>query len=38
VRKAPSVAYIGFDVDAAREERMQMLRARSAGFAAEVLP
>ncbi|TFD93353.1 FBP domain-containing protein [Cryobacterium lactosi] len=37
VRKLPSMAYIGFDVDAAREERMAMLRERSAGFAAEIL-
>lgn len=37
VRKLPTMAYIGFDVDAAREERMRMLRERSAGFVAEVL-
>ncbi|WP_130176747.1 FBP domain-containing protein [Cryobacterium sp. SO1] len=37
VRKLPSMAYIGFDVDAAREERMTMLRERSAGFAKEIL-
>lgn len=37
VRKLPSMAYIGFDVDAAREERITMLRERSAGFAAEIL-
>lgn len=37
VRKLPSMAYIGFDVAAARQARIEMLRARSAGFAAEVL-
>jgi hypothetical protein len=37
VRKLPSMAYIGFDVDAARLERMAMLRTRSAGFVSEVL-
>jgi len=37
VRKLPSMAYIGFDVDAARLDRIEMLRQRSAGFVAEVL-
>jgi hypothetical protein len=37
VRKLPSMAYIGFDVEAARLARIDMLRARSAGFVAEVL-
>jgi hypothetical protein len=37
VRKLPSMAYIGFDVEAARQARIRMLRARSAGFIAEVL-
>ena len=37
VRKLPSMAYIGFDVAAARKARIEMLRARSAGFVAEVL-
>lgn len=37
VRKLPSMAYIGFDVAAARQERIEMLQARSAGFVAEVL-
>jgi hypothetical protein len=37
VRKLPSMAYIGFDVAAARTERIDMLRIRSAGFVAEVL-
>ena len=37
VRKLPSVAYLGFDVAAARDERIEILRARTAGFAAEVL-
>ncbi|WP_092551858.1 FBP domain-containing protein [Herbiconiux ginsengi] len=37
VRKTPPVAYIGFDVDAARSERIESLRMRAAGFAAEVL-
>jgi len=37
VRKLPSVAYVGFDVVAARLERMAMLSTRSAGFVAEVL-
>lgn len=36
VRTLPSMAYIGFDVAAAREERMEMLRTKSAGFIAEV--
>ena len=37
VRKLPSVAYVGFDVAAARLERMAMLSTRSAGFVTEVL-
>ena len=37
VRKAPPMAYIGFDVDAARERRIVELRVRSAGFAADIL-
>jgi hypothetical protein len=37
VRKLPSLAYIGFDVDAARVDRIQTLRQRSAGFVIEVL-
>jgi hypothetical protein len=37
VRKTPPVAYIGFDVDAARDERIAMLRVRAAGFAASVV-
>jgi hypothetical protein len=36
VRKPLPPAYLGFDVNAAREERIVTLRARSAGFAAEV--
>ncbi|KQX05059.1 MULTISPECIES: FBP domain-containing protein [unclassified Leifsonia] len=36
VRRKPPVAYIGFDVEAAREERMLGLRLRSAAFAATV--
>lgn len=37
VRKLPSMAYIGFDVDAARRERISMLQERSAGFVTEIL-
>ena len=37
VRKLPSVAYVGFDVAAARQDRIDILRERSAGFVAEVL-
>lgn len=37
VRKRPPVAYIGFDVDAAREERIQELRERARSFALSVL-
>jgi len=37
VRKLPSMAYIGFDVDAARQERISMLQERSAGFVREIL-
>ncbi len=36
VRKTPPVAYVGFDVEAARAERIENLRMRAAGFAAEV--
>jgi hypothetical protein len=37
VRKPPPVAYLGFDVEAARQERIRTLQERSAGFAAAVL-
>lgn len=37
VRKRPPVAYIGFDVDAARDERINGLRERARGFAQAVL-
>ncbi|GAA2754459.1 FBP domain-containing protein [Amnibacterium kyonggiense] len=37
VRKPPPIAYLGFDVEAAREERIRTLRERAAGFAAAVL-
>jgi len=37
VRKLPSMAYIGFDVAAARQERIGMLQQRSAGFITEIL-
>jgi len=37
VRKRPPVAYIGFDVDAARTERVEELRERSRSFARAVL-
>jgi len=37
VRKLPSMAYIGYDVAAAREDRMAMLRLRSSGFVGEVI-
>jgi hypothetical protein len=37
VRKLPSMAYIGFDVETARGDRIETLRQRSAGFVAEVL-
>jgi hypothetical protein len=36
VRKKPPVAYIGFDVEAARTERIANLRQRVAGFAAAI--
>lgn len=36
VRKPPPPAYLGFDVEAARQERMAALRERAAGFAANV--
>jgi hypothetical protein len=31
------MAYLGFDVDAARHDRIEMLRTRSAAFATAVL-
>jgi hypothetical protein len=37
VRKAPPMAYIGFDVNAAREQRIAVLRERAAGFAESLL-
>jgi hypothetical protein len=37
VRKRPPLAYIGFDVDAAREKRVDDLRVRARGFARAVL-
>ncbi|WP_349898660.1 FBP domain-containing protein [Parafrigoribacterium soli] len=37
VRKLPPVAYIGFDVEAARQKRIVGLRERSAAFASAVL-
>ena len=37
VRKPPPVAYLGFDVEAARQERIRTLQERSAGFVAAVL-
>jgi hypothetical protein len=37
VRKAPPMAYLGFDVNAARTERILGLRERAAAFAAAVL-
>ena len=36
VRKAPPMAYIGFDVEAARRERIAVLQERAATFASEV--
>jgi hypothetical protein len=36
VRKPPPVAYIGFDVEAARRDRIRTLQVRAAGFAAAV--
>lgn len=36
VRKAPPVAYIGFDVEAARNDRIAGLQLRAASFAASV--
>jgi len=36
VRKLPPVAYLGFDVEAARLERIEVLRTRVAAFAAAV--
>ncbi|WP_426518320.1 FBP domain-containing protein [Diaminobutyricibacter sp. McL0618] len=37
VRKLPPLAYVGFDRDAAREERIARLQVRAAGFAGSVL-
>ncbi|NRD09757.1 FBP domain-containing protein [Rathayibacter agropyri] len=37
VRQRPPVAYIGFDVDAARAERIATLWERTIGFVREVL-
>ena len=37
VRKRPPVAYIGFDVEAARQKRIASLHERAQGFAREVL-
>ena len=37
VRRAPVVAYVGFDVDAARTDRIAELRERAASFAFVVL-
>jgi hypothetical protein len=36
VRKLPPMAYIGFDVEAAREDRIAVLRVRAAAFARDV--
>jgi hypothetical protein len=37
VRKVPVVAYVGFDVDAARADRIASLRERAAAFAGVVI-
>ncbi|WKK72143.1 FBP domain-containing protein [Rathayibacter oskolensis] len=37
VRTRPSVAYVGFDVEAAKAERIAMLRQKTTGFVREVL-
>ena len=37
VRKLPPMAYIGFDVEAARQKRIAGLQERSAAFASAVL-
>lgn len=37
VRKLPPMAYIGFDAEAAREDRILVLRERAAAFARSVL-
>jgi len=37
VRKRPAVAYIGFDVEAARDERITVLRTRASDFARGML-
>ena len=36
VRKRPPVAYIGFDVEAARHQRIEALRRNVSGFVREV--
>ncbi|MGK9149299.1 FBP domain-containing protein [Plantibacter flavus] len=37
VRKLPPLAYVGFDAEAARQERIVSLRERAAAFASSVL-
>jgi hypothetical protein len=37
VRRTPPEAYLGYDVEAARQQRIRTLRDRAAGFAAAVL-
>jgi hypothetical protein len=37
VRTRPAVAYVGFDVEAAKAERIATLRAKTQGFVREVL-
>jgi hypothetical protein len=37
VRRMPRIAYLGFDVDAARSQRISELRSRSSGFASDLL-
>lgn len=37
VRRLPTSAYIGFDVEAARLQRIESLRERAAGFARSIL-
>ncbi|MBF4461457.1 MULTISPECIES: FBP domain-containing protein [unclassified Rathayibacter] len=37
VRQRPPIAYVGFDVEAAKAERIATLRAKTAGFVREVL-
>lgn len=36
VRKLPPMAYIGFDAEAARQDRMATLRVRATAFASEI--